>query len=88
MTIHEYGEGNKKIIVLLHPSGVTWDYFAYIVLLLENDYHLVIPATPGYDEENLNDDFTSVEKISDDLAQWLIAVRDFIGISAGKLLGR
>ena len=140
MNVHEYGKENKKVIVMLHPSAVRWDYFAYLVPLLENDYHLIIPAIPGYDEENPQDDFTSVEKISDDLAQWLlshgiqtvdllygcsmggailirmfaerkvdyrnvvcdggiapyelpwiitrlIAVRDFVGISAGKMIG-
>jgi dihydroneopterin aldolase len=32
-----------------------------------------VSALPGYDEEQPNEDFTSVEKIADDLAEWLIA---------------
>ncbi len=27
MTIHEYGTENERIIVLIHPSLVMWDYF-------------------------------------------------------------
>jgi pimeloyl-ACP methyl ester carboxylesterase len=72
MTIHEFGTENKEIILLLHPSAVMWDYFEYVIPLLEKDYHLVVPALPGYDEEELND-YTSVEKIAAELAGWLQA---------------
>ena len=27
MTIHEFGEENRQVIVLIHPSMVMWDYF-------------------------------------------------------------
>lgn len=54
MTIHEYGKDNQKIIVLIHPSVVMWDYFEYITPLLEGKFHLIIPALPGYDEKNHN----------------------------------
>lgn len=36
MTIHEFGQENYKTIVLIHPSIVMWDYFAYVIPLLEN----------------------------------------------------
>jgi pimeloyl-ACP methyl ester carboxylesterase len=70
MTIHEIGKGNEETILLIHPSAVMWDYFEYVVPLLENHYHLVIPALPGYDEEEPGD-FTSVEEIAAELAGWL-----------------
>lgn len=73
MTVHEYGEGNDKNIVLIHPSVVMWDYFDYLIPLLEGRYHLIIPALPGYDENVPEQDFTSIEKIADDLAAWLIS---------------
>lgn len=71
MTIHEFGRENDKVIVLIHPSLVLWDYFEYVIPLLQDRYHLVIPALPGYDEE-MPGDFTSVEKIALELAVWLI----------------
>ncbi len=71
MTIHEYGKDNQKIIVLIHPSVVMWDYFEYITPLLEGKFHLIIPALPGYDEKNPKQDFTSIENIADNLAKWL-----------------
>ena len=74
MTIHEYGAGNEKTIVLIHPSVVMWDYFEYIIPLLEEKFHLIIPALPGYDEKNPKQAFTSIENIADNLAEWLITV--------------
>jgi pimeloyl-ACP methyl ester carboxylesterase len=70
MTIHEFGKENIDTILLIHPSAVMWDYFEYVVPLLEKDYRLVIPALPGYDEEEPGD-FTSVEEIAAELARWL-----------------
>ena len=70
MTIHEFGKDNDKVIVLLHPSVVMWDYFEYVIPLLEKKYHLIIPALPGYDPDNKSD-FTSVEEISAELEEWL-----------------
>ena len=72
MTIHEFGKCNKKTVVLIHPSLVMWDYFEYVIPLLEKRYHLVIPALPGYDPDIMSD-YTSVERISHDLENWLIA---------------
>ncbi len=71
MNIHEYGKDNKKVIVLLHPAAVRWDFFEKVIPLLENEYHLLIPAIVGYDEQNPKDDFISVESFTDELADWL-----------------
>lgn len=70
MTIHEYGKDNKQIVVLIHPSAVMWDYFEYVIPLMEDRYHLIVPALPGYDEDRPGD-FTSVEEIAAELAFWL-----------------
>ncbi len=71
MNIHEYGTGNENTIVLLHPSLVKWDYFEYVIPLLETKYHLVIPALPGYDPES-REDFSCIEVIAKELSQWLL----------------
>ena len=63
MTIHEFGKENKETIILIHPSVVKWDYFENVIPLLEKNYHLLVPALPGYDFDNDND-FTSVELIA------------------------
>lgn len=71
MTIHEFGKENEKVILLIHPSVVKWDYFEYVIPLLEKDYRLIVPALPGYDFDE-NSDFTSVEQIAADLVNWLV----------------
>ena len=70
MTIHEFGQENETVVVLIHPSLVMWDYFEYVIPLLQDRHHLIIPALPGYDEDAPGD-FTSVEAIAADLADWL-----------------
>lgn len=60
MTVHEFGKENKDAMLLIHPSVVKWDYFEYVIPLLEDRYHLIVPALPGYDFEQPGD-FTSVE---------------------------
>ena len=72
MTIHEFGKGNPRTVVLIHPSLVRWDYFEYVIPLMEQNYHLVIPALPGYDPDRQSE-FTSIEEIADELADWLLA---------------
>ena len=70
MNIHEFGKENKKTLLLIHPSVVKWDYFENVIPLLQGNYHLLIPALPGYDFEN-NSDFISVEQIASELNIWL-----------------
>ena len=67
MRIHEFGKDNTKVILLIHPSLVTWDYFEYVIPYLEKDYHLLIPVIPGYDLSD-DSDFSSVEEIAWELA--------------------
>lgn len=71
MRIYEFGKENPDKIILIHPSLVTWDYFEYVIPFLEQQFHLLIPALPGYD---LNDDseFTSIEKIAAELAEEML----------------
>ena len=42
-----------------------------VIPLLEDKYHLVVPALPGYDFDEEND-FTSVEQIASELNEWLV----------------
>ena len=87
MRIYEYGKQNPECILLIHPSLVTWDYFENVVPLLENDYHLLIPAVPGYDLEDRSQ-FSSVEEIASELADELLQrgvreVKTIYGCSMG-----
>ncbi len=68
MRIFEFGKENPVCILLIHPSLVTWDYFEYVIPLLESHYHLLIPALPGYDLED-DSQFSSVEQIASELSE-------------------
>ena len=82
MTVYEYGTQNPKTLMLLHPSAVMWDYFEYVIPALKERYHLIIPALPGYDKKCPGTDFTSVEQVASELADWLIArgIRELDGL--------
>ncbi len=71
MTIHEFGKNNETVVVLIHPSLVRWDYFENVIPLLQEKYHLIVPALPGYDESEKND-FTSVGQIAAELEDRLL----------------
>ncbi len=71
MRIYEFGPENAETILLIHPSLVTWDYFEYVIPFLEKDYHLLIPALPGYDLEE-SSEFSSVERIASELADEIL----------------
>ena len=70
MTVREFGKDRSKIIMLIHPSLVRWDYFELVIPILETSARLIVPALPGYDETNRGD-FTSVEEIAESLERWL-----------------
>lgn len=48
MTIHEFGKENTENILLLHPSVVRWDYFEYVIPLLEKVF-----STDDYSKEDI-----------------------------------
>ncbi|ACV21589.1 2-hydroxy-6-oxo-6-phenylhexa-2,4-dienoate hydrolase [Slackia heliotrinireducens] len=87
MNVHEFGQKNEKVVVLIHPSMVAWDYFERVIPLLEDEFRVMVPAVPGMD---LTDDseFTSVEAIATDLENYLLNrgirdVRALYGCSMG-----
>ncbi len=36
MKIHSFGNENRQVVVLIHPALVIWDYFEYVIPLLED----------------------------------------------------
>lgn len=70
MTIHEFGKEHSKTVILIHPACVMWDYFEYVIPILQKRFHLIVPAIPGYDEDSKGD-FSGVEQITAELEMWL-----------------
>ena len=48
MTYHEYGTENEKIILMIHPAVVMWDYFEYVIPLLEKEYGVCAKSLSKY----------------------------------------
>lgn len=42
--------------------------YEYVIPLLQDDFHVVIPALLGYDKKKPEQDFTSVEEIATEIA--------------------
>ena len=91
MTIHEFGEENMDVLVMFHPLGVWWDVFEYVIPEMEKHFHLIIPAIPGMDPDVPLMDFSSIEKIAEEMEAWLAAnghshVKGLYGCSMGGAL--
>ena len=80
MDIKEYGKQNKRSVVLIHPSLVSWDYFRDVIPLLEESFRLFIPVLPGYDLSD-DSDFSAVESVASEIGERL-AARDIGAIHA------
>lgn len=87
MKMYEFGQKNNDAVILLHCSCMTWEMFEAAAEALKQQYHVIIPAMPGYDLEN-DSDYTSVEEIAEELERWLISrgymrIRGLYGLSMG-----
>ncbi len=72
ITFYEYGVKNEKTVVLIHPSVVFYDFFEYVVPLLQEDFHVIVPSLPGYDKTKPQSNFTSIEQIAAGIESWLL----------------
>ncbi len=70
MYYHEFGKEHSKIIILIHGLTMTWDMFENVIDILKKDYHVIAVAVAGHDREE-NDDFSSVEEVSNRIEDFL-----------------
>ncbi len=71
MHIHEFGTSHSDILLMFHGSCMTWDMYKEGIEQLSQYFHVVIPALPGHDLET-TEDFTSIEKITEEIEKWLL----------------
>ena len=81
MKIHEFGEHNRRSIVMIHGACMSWDMFMPSIDILSRSWHIYAAAVPGHDLTT-KEEFTSVEGIAARIE--LTLIRD--GISAVDLL--
>ena len=72
MNIQEYGKENLKSLVMIHGACMSWDMFRESIDVLQNRFHVYAVAVPGHDLAT-DEEFTSVEQISRQIEEELIA---------------
>ena len=60
MKVNEFGEANKKKIILIPGTLMCWKQFSEIIPFLEKDYHVMAVSTDGFDGEK-NSTFTTAK---------------------------
>ncbi|MBQ8160763.1 MAG: alpha/beta hydrolase [Clostridia bacterium] len=88
MTFHKFGRPNLPLMILLQPSCLRWDVFESVIEKLKDEYHLLVPAFPGYDPDKPEDDFPGVEEVAGEIADYLVSqnrqeVEAIYGLSMG-----
>ncbi|MBQ3272627.1 MAG: alpha/beta hydrolase [Solobacterium sp.] len=60
MNIVEYGTEHKDTIILLHGGGLSWWNYRESAMLLQNEYHIVLPILDGH--AGSDRPFTTIEE--------------------------
>ena len=89
MQFHEYGDKEKKTVMVMHGMICDWRKFREIFSPLEQDYHVIYPAMDGcYDGAP---DFRNFSVECDEIEQYIIEKHNgildaVIGVSQGATL--
>ncbi len=59
MTVMEYGQQNRDVIMLLHGGGLSWWNYREVAELLGSQYHVVLPVLDGHADSGAP--FTTIE---------------------------
>ena len=72
MRFKEYGQKKNPAVVLIHPEFTRWDFFKKVIPVLAENYFVIVPVLPGYDEKRPKSVFVSVEKTASDVEKWIV----------------
>ena len=59
MTVMEFGKQNQDTVLLLHGGGLSWWNYRQAAMLLEKDFHVVLPVLDGHADSDAT--FTTIE---------------------------
>ena len=59
MNVIEFGQQNKDTVLLLHGGGLSWWNYREVAMLLEKDYHVILPVLDGHADSDAV--FTTIE---------------------------
>ena len=71
MRFHTFGDGNKKIMVLIHGVLTPWQIWQEHAKYFEKDYLVVVPALDGHVEEEASE-YISVEDEANKIIDYVI----------------
>lgn len=71
MRFHTFGDGNKKIMVLIHGVLTPWQIWQEHAKYYEKDYLVVVPALDGHVEEEASE-YISVEDEANKIIDYVI----------------
>ena len=59
MTVMEYGQQNRDVVMLLHGGGLSWWNYREVAKRLAEQYHVVLPVLDGHADSGVP--FTTIE---------------------------
>ena len=59
MTVMEYGQQNRDVVMLLHGGGLSWWNYREVAKRLAGQYHVVLPVLDGHADSDAH--FTTIE---------------------------
>ncbi|MBR2936893.1 MAG: alpha/beta hydrolase [Oscillospiraceae bacterium] len=59
MTVMEYGQQNRDVVMLLHGGGLSWWNYREVAKRLAEQYHVVLPVLDGHADSDAP--FTTIE---------------------------
>jgi pimeloyl-ACP methyl ester carboxylesterase len=69
MQYQEFGSDQKETVVLLHGGGLSWWNYREEALLLQNEYHVVLPILDGH--AGSDRPFTTIEDNAAEIISWI-----------------
>ena len=69
MQYKEYGTENKEVIILLHGGGLSWWNYRDEALLLQGNYHVILPILDGHGGSDRH--FTSIEDNASEIISFI-----------------
>ncbi|MBR0392992.1 MAG: alpha/beta hydrolase [Oscillospiraceae bacterium] len=69
MNFKEYGTGKEKMILLLHGGGLSWWNYREVAMLLQNEYHVILPILDGH--AGSEHPFTTIEDNASEIISFI-----------------
>ena len=90
MEMHEFGDRQSPVILLLHAFGMHWSMWQGVIDGLKDDYYILVPSLEGHEDKGRTV-FTTVEHNAQSISDWLCEngyreIHAVIGVSLGGSL--